>query len=932
MLNPNNFILFCLISISLISFTTNAQSDNYENALQSFSKRDYDTAYIHIKNALKENSDNLPTKLLLAKILIEKHSYQLAEEELTETLQQGADINLIIAPLGKSLLLQAKYETALTFANGETLTKQGKLALNLIKAKAYQGLLNTEKSEGIYQQILNENPTNLTATLGLASLYLSLNNSDKVSPLLKKAELLNENSSKLWQLKGILAKQNSAPQQALVFFKKANELKPNDLVTYRGLANSYFELQQLQQANLFLDKILAISPNDPQTQLMKSSLLHSLNEDSAANKILTELTNQLSSINEAYLHSQPQLLLIDGLTSYRQSHWQQARQKFQAYLETNAADIDTTILLADVYIKLNEDDKALILLEKNERKLLKSKDNALILVGLYFQFNKHFKADYLLSELRKLYKNDESILIASAKLFSETGQVSKALTLMEGKKNANSAAFHHALALLYFQTEQLENSLTRIQLAIASSSENVAFQLLHSQILLRLNKFNEAQQIIIDLYEKHPENNDVLASYALLQASTGKTISAQKVFKHLVTVAPDNGSYWLQLARFENDLGNSKEAIRILEKQSRNIKFQEKALNKLATLYFQAKQFDKSLDAVSRSLKNNRLDVQAIELKFQNLVALGKLADAKHQINILQGLGTTDEYKLLKLSRMLQQVKEFQSADNNLTQALELAPDNITILIDSIKLKIRLNDYKGASYLLNKAKQTQYTGDIRLLILSGDIAFAKNNKQQAFNYYQQALKQDKANTIALVKLAQTSTTPSLSEQFIKQLTALVNEFPHRNFQQHTLADHLMVNKKYNLAKYQYQLLLTKAIPTNKRAVALNNLANIYIIEKDFASAVEFATQALAIVKAEAAIVDTLGWALTLSGEPTKGLPFLRQAYTMSSNSADIQYHIAYTLVQLNRAEEAQSLLKQIMNTPKNSHEYKLAKDLLAKLE
>ena len=926
------FTLSCLVSILLITNPAFAQSDNYEEALKSFSKRDFASAHIHIKNSLKENANNLSAKLLLAKILIEKHAYKVAEDELTNTLLQGADINLIVEPLGKSLLLQAKFEEALTFTDDTMLTKQGKLAFNLVKAKAYHGLLNTESSEEIYRQVLHENPNNLTALLGLASLYLSINNIDEIDPLLERAKVLDEKNSQLWRLKGLLARQANKLQQALAFFKKANELEPNNLVTYRGLANSYFDLKDAQQANLFLDKILAISPKDPQAQLMKSSLHYSLNEKSVADKILAELTNQLSSINETYLESQPQLLLIDSLASYRQGNWQQARQKFQTYLARSPNDIDATILLADVYIKLNETHNALALLEKNETRLLKNKDHALILVGLYFQDNKLFKADYLLSELRSMYINDESVLIASAKVFSEIGQISKALTLLEDKLGSNSAVFHHTLALLYFQTGQLQKSQIHIKLAIVASPESIDFQLLHSQLFIQFGEFEQAQQLITELYHKHPENNEVLSNYALIQASIGKTEAAQKIYKQLVALESKNGAYWLQLASFENDLGNNEEAIIILENQSRHAEFKKEALNKLALLYFQARQFEKSLETVNRSLKDNRLDTQAIALKFRNLIALNDNEAAKHQINILRGLEENDAVTLLKISRMFQQIGNFQSADKNLSKARVFAPNNMTILIDSIKLKLRLHQTAEARKLLNKAKQVSYNNDIRLFILSGDLAVAKNNKKQAFNFYQQALKQDNSNIIALVKLAQVSATKTLSDQFITYLSALVDKYPQRNFQQHTLADYLLVYKKYTLAKFQYQQLLTKAIPNNKKAVILNNLANIEIIEEDFVSAVQSAEQALKLVKAQAPLLDTLGWALTLLGEPNKGLKYLREAFTMSSSSPDIQYHMAYTLVQLNRVDEALPLLRQVVNMPNNFPEHSLAKGLLAKLK
>ena len=90
-------LLFIFI---FFSGSASAQEDDYEAALKSYNLQDVDAAYIHVRNALQENSDNLPAKILMAEILIKLKSYNLAEVELISAIEQGADINLLIEPLG----------------------------------------------------------------------------------------------------------------------------------------------------------------------------------------------------------------------------------------------------------------------------------------------------------------------------------------------------------------------------------------------------------------------------------------------------------------------------------------------------------------------------------------------------------------------------------------------------------------------------------------------------------------------------------------------------------------------------------------------------------------------------------------------------------------------------------------------------------------
>ena len=1215
-----NYVRMFFISLLLLSQCAYSQVDHYENALQAYNTQDFNTAYIHIKNALKQKPSNLSAKLLLAKVLIKKDQYLLAEQKLKDTLTQGTDINLIITPLGKSLLLQSKFDQALALFINKKLSTQGELSLALIKAEAYQGLDETEKAQNTYHNILIKYPNNLDANLGLVSLSLKCNNIEQVPALLKKIALLDSNNSKLFIYEGILARKNGDINKALQFFQKSNELKPNNIITYRGLANTYIDLQQFEKANLFIDKILAISPKDPQAQLMKTRTLNAFNENDIVSEVLEALTNQLSSIDKVYLHSQSQLLLIDSVTRYRQKKWYQAKLKFKIYLDKNQDDISATILLANIYIKLEQAEKALDLLEAKESRLMKNKDIALVLADLYIQFNKEFKAEYLLKKLRELYKNDPKVLILSAKIMSKLGQLNEAIVMLETSSFPNDSNYNQTLALLYFQSEQFNKSLDKVLLIKNLAPEQVDYQLLHAQVLIKLKLYKQAQQIIENLYRQYPKNKEVLSNYASLQVSLGNNPLAKKILLYLVNNEPNDGVIWLKLADIEYDLGNTENAIKIMEGQTKNnnvknqallklaklyfqqqefekslvvtntllydnklntdatkLKFKmyleqsqddisatillaniyikleqaEKALDlleakesrlmknkdialvlvglyiqfnkefkaeyllkelhdlykddakvlilsakimsergqlnkaivmlessdfpndsnynhalallyfqseqfnksldkvlliknlapkqvdyqllharvlielqldkqaqqiienlyrqyptnkevlshyaslqaslsnntlakqilldlvnnepndsvswlkladieydlgntenaikimevqtknnnvktqallKLATLYFQQQQFEKSLVVTNSLLYDSWLNTDAIELKFKNLITLNRIKEAKYQTNILKGLWTDNALDLFKLSQLQEQVQNYEEAESNLAHAYLLAPNDLPIYIASIKLKMRLKKLSDASGLLSSANKKGFANNITIIILSGDLAQAKNKKNEAFNYYQQALKQDDSNIIALIKLTETSTTPKLSWRFRQYLSKLVKQYPERIFQRTTLADYLMINNQYIQAKYQYQQLLTRNIPSDKRGIALNNLALISIEEKDYDSAVEFSTQAVTILGSVAAIVDTKGWALTLSDVPKQGLTYLRQAYTMSSNSPDIQYHIAYTLVKLNRVSEARTLLTQIIIKPNNFPEHKMAKSLLAELQ
>lgn len=113
--------------------------------MKPFNQHDLDTAYIQARHALQENPDNLSSKILIAEILI----------ELKRAIEQGADINLLIAPLGKGLLYQGTFSEALEVVKNDDLGQQGKIAFALVKANAYQGLKDSDKAKLEYLSVLN---------------------------------------------------------------------------------------------------------------------------------------------------------------------------------------------------------------------------------------------------------------------------------------------------------------------------------------------------------------------------------------------------------------------------------------------------------------------------------------------------------------------------------------------------------------------------------------------------------------------------------------------------------------------------------------------------------------------------------------------------------------------------------------------------------
>lgn len=885
-------------------------ANHYESALKAYNNDKVNEAYIHVKNAIKDDPDNLSSRFLLAQILFDLRSYALAEQELYSALVQGLDLNLAIRTLGDSLLMQGKFVEALEIASDEMLNDAGRFQLGLIRAMAYRNLSKLESAQQEYARLLRRKPDDIEALLGIATVYLFTEQRSKGQRVLLKAFKVEPNNAEAWRLKALYV-QNENQQKALEYLLKSNQLEPDNINTLGNLATLYMELNEYQKANEITDEILEVSPNDLQTLLLKSEILNVLGDDALSEQMIATLSNSLSVFEDADISSNSDLLLLDAMTNYKQGKLQEARVQFIKYLSTNKGNINAAVILSDIHTKLGSTREAIYLLESYPVELLTNKNFGLILAGLYFKTNKGFKAEKLVNQLYEQYPNDPDVLVFYSNTLKFSQQPQKALEFLEQNMVNDDPSFFQTLATLSFDLQYQDKSLAYIDKAIELEPTNIEYQIFKVQALHDMGEKRKSTQLLNELETKYPNEKLLQITQAMLLVEEKNYQQAKQIVQKIVQRRDRNGADWLILADIETKLGNIDQAIEIIEKVEKEPKYTRRAYFLLANLYKDQGIYDKSLELVNSILALDRLDKDALATKVELLIAIDEKKEAKRNLIILSSLMKETGVELYQLGLLNQGLEDYQTAEALISESLQKIPEALPVLIDMAKLKIRLSKVTEAKALVERVKKLTKPTDIIVQILQGDIAKVQGDYAAAFDNYAEALRINDNSAVALIKLSQVSgQNANLANAFSKKMEALLERYPERDFDRNILADHLMEQQKFVDARYHYQRLLTKPIPRINQAMALNNLALIAIDSGDVSQAISYSEQALASMEPQSPpeFLDTLGWALTLSGEPELGLTYLRDAYTMLSASNEIKYHIAYALVKLDRKAEAKEVL------------------------
>ncbi|WP_199611733.1 XrtA/PEP-CTERM system TPR-repeat protein PrsT [Flocculibacter collagenilyticus] len=937
-------ISFSLISIPVANAqasqaTTNISSEHYEKALSAFNKEDYDVSFIHLKNALKDNPSHLPAKVLYGRLLLKNAYYEEAVEEFKEALKQGADINLVLHPLGNALILLRKFEEILQLDNPANLTKSNQFELLMLKAEANAALKNTNEAEQSFKAALKLYPDNVRALNGLAWFYISNKQIPLANALIENAIIKTPNNARTWHLKGQLAQYQKDTSTALKHFKQAYQLDSKDPVIMRSLANTYFENGNFLEAKTIADSILTQTPDDPHTLLLLSRIALELDDQDEATRIKEKLTTQLANYSDAKFQENNELLVVSAILSFANNNTEKARTDLNNYLQNNPNDLNAVSLLASVFIAQEQDAKAIQLLEKYASVVKQDVSLSAKLVNLYLKNNKQYRANIIVDDLLAANPNNKEVLVLASKVYFSGQQYNKAIQILEQSSNSESDAFLMLVkGMIYVETGKYEQALQLSEKLLAVDSAQIDFLNLQAASLIKLNRNSEAQEAVTKILNQEPDNFAAQFNQANLYIKSQKYADGKKVLEKLLDERAKHTQSTFMLAIAEFGLNNYNDAISHLESlhiaQPKNLK----VLEQLVNYYTEVKRDEDVLKTISKLERLNFLEPNYIFKRANILIKQGEILKAKEQLNILLPLWRTQPEKLLSLALKQKQIGDFEGAKDSLNKAIKEKPESLIYPLELVKLLLETNKLDEASVQLDKLT-ISHQNDPNVMMLKGDLAVKNEALSTAHDWYVKALSEDSQFTLIAIKLYQLAKQGIKEKEFVNLVKKMLEQQPARindkKIEQHysilkrVLADHFINANQPNKALPYYEQL-TKTEMFKNDPMLYNNLANLYL-EKQPQLALETINKIPPSQSNTAHILDTKGWILTKLNRFEEALTLLRQASVMDSTNASILYHLGYTLVKLNRIEDAKVELNKALEVAENEKEQARLTKLLESL-
>jgi len=898
--------------------STELANKAYEKAVQAYDEGDHQSSYLHLKNALKQDPNVLSARLLLAQLYFNEGDIYSAEKESAEALLLGADINLVLPIYGQCLLLQEKVDELLEIEKvSDSFTVSSQFEWALLKGQAYLLRQKTELARGEFERAATILPQNVRAHNAIAAIYMNSGQIDEGIALVEKSLLLDADNAKTWQLRGELAFREKSYDSALAYFLKGFALDPGDIRIQRSLAQVHLQRGNREETRQYLDMILEQSPEDPAATLITAILLIGDGDSEVGDSMLANLSSKLSQFDDGQRQSDGIMMFIRASAEYIQGNDPSAIALLNAYLLTNRTDLVAIRLLADLYLRNDDIQRAADLLGSREAELAEDAGLSIQLMSLYVHNGDIYRANQLLVTLKENGLGQNAyVVMFEAELLRMKEEPQSALGLLDGQD---------------FETQ-----------------EPLGYQLLRGMLQLEMSKNEDAQATVKRLQEEFPNNIRVYNFAAVAYLTVGNLQEAEFSIQKALSAAPDDVEARFNQAMLYKKRGEMDQARKLLKGITEEVPGHTRALLLMARIAFLQGRYDESIvwsdrvyayDTASHNASELQLEVYSQTANWESakliaqrlvnehprnseyLIELATIAMrlkdrelAENTVSRLYPMWKEDPQKLLELAELQSRFKIPLAARRSLEQALTLDRESYPIRLALARLDYDEGEYDKA---LGIAEELQREVGVRAetLLLLGDIALALGEPEDARQQFLSAFQLDTSNNAAIARIYSLSMQNGEPQSFTDVMEATLKESSLSVLAVRLMADSYLAQDKNEQAVVYYEkLLYLESFAADP--VILNNLANIYA-ETDLNKALATALKGLdSAGENNAALPDTLGWILARQGENEKALPYLRKAFARNSTDPEIRYHLGVVLMALGRTAEGTKELRAAVSSDK----------------
>lgn len=871
-----------------------------ESARKHRDRGEHPTAIIELRNLIATAPDNRDARRLLAATYLDNGEPGPAEDELRKLIEMGTDKLSLLAPLGRALLLQGKHERLLEEIQLDPNRQSPDwVEIATVRALSHIALGNSADAKVLLDRVLGTDPKNPDALMGLAGIAAGERRFDEAEGFLDRAIEANPKSLDAWLLKGDLNRLRDKRDPALAAYKRALEIRSDNVVAHMQLASLYIDQQKYDEAARHVEFVRAKQPNDAMPNYLVALIEFRKGNHPTAQKAIGRALQQ----NPGHTPT----LLLAGAVEYAVGNYEASVQHLRTLLDRAPGSMTARRMLAVSLIRSGQNQRAIDLIEQTLATVPNDGPMLMLAGEAHLQNNDLSSAAQFLERAAKVDPSSERARTGLNIARMMTGQSDRALAELEAAVAPEGASPHLGLILVatLLQRREFDKALATLGKLDKRQANNPVVYNLRAAALIGKGDVAGARRSLEAALAINPRFVPAAVNLANLDLQERNPRQARRRLEGVLERDPGNQQALLALAGFGDRIGASHDLIiDWLERARRAHPTATQPLVMLADRHLSAGNAKQALAFATEAQRHGQDNPQVLEILGMAQVANGDTNGA---------LGTFSKLALAspQSPRILFRLASVQLAANNpagatltLRRALSVAPDHVPSLALLGNIELRVNRHDNALGIARDL-QKRFPRVADGYVLEGEALVAQGKPAEAVKSLQAAQALGDRSARVAIRLSGALEAAGRPQEATAMLDRWSKENPSDVSAHAFLGDRHLQAGRWAAAIDRYQKVLL-AQPEN--AAVLNNVAWASFKLND-RRARSFAQKAVELRPNDPVMLDTYGWILTEAGEADRGVELLQRAVTLAPDARDIRLHLAKALVRIGNYSRARRELE-----------------------
>ena len=887
-----------------------------QRAEADIAAHDYRSAMIQLKNALQDQPDHVQARTRLAELEFRQGDVEAAEKDLRRALELGASNPANAELMAQIQLALGHGAQLLTQIESKELPLEGG-ALAFYRAQAELSVQRYEAAQRSFESVDANDPHATRARIGAAQALAAQGKSDLA--LQRLDELIHAQpgaASALLARGAIRARRGefAAAEEDLTNARKQG-------ATTLGIqqqANLLAALVEVQLARGAIDAAAAsqrelarLAPSTVGVRVLAGRIAFARQDYALA---AAELQRAVASDPESVA---ARFLL--GVALFSQGNPRQAELQLSQVLQRAPEHLEARKLLAQINLILGRPETAMQVLLPTQNA---DDTRADMLRGLA-----RIQQGDVSGGLKDLesavaaHPNDETLQLDLATAYLKSERADLAVELLSKLGAPRNPLRRSTLLIAALQAAgETAKAQAEVEKLLRDRPRDLVALRLGAAFFAQQRNFARARGYAQSAVDIDPKNVNVLLMRGGIEADAGDVAAARTWFDKAAALDGGSSAAHMAIAELDARRGDLEAATRALEIVRKKDSQAVDARLHLAGLYMRQRKTAAAqavIDELGVLGKDRPEVLNSLGLLF---IQMGRYDDALLQFQSATAQDSANPMYWLNTARVQFALGNVAVAREALEKAVGAQPGWLPAVGTLALLDVKEGREASALQRVDELKANR-PRDAAARVLEGDVYLASKNYVKAAAAYDAAAEIKPSNVIAIrayrARLAGQLESPT------RPLEKWLANHPADQGVRLVLAEAYQSSGDRRRAIAQYESMASSGA---RNAIALNNLAWLYLLEND-ARAEQTARQALALAPRSASIADTLGWILLERGKAAEALGLLKGA-AATAPEPSIEYHLAVALARTGDKAEARKKLSEILARTPDFQEAAAARKLL----